>query len=445
MKAETHVRYRNSICGALLLAALGSVPVAAETVRAGGFDRFMSLTTGAGSQTLTFSGAGVPVLTDTHTGGSKVGNMGVYAHPSTPGALEVRGSGTLGVGGRTVPFKAKGMATARNVGKAVGGLLTGPAGIALLAIPAIIDLLTDSNMTYDPATRTVNQSGQYWHVYSGSCLYKSSPTEAALCGAMATWSGTTAADWNCNVTTVHALSTDVHCSFNGIPASRSYSVGVEKGAAWGGPRTAQQIEDAIATSGVTDPAVLAELYSKGQPVELEPLQVTDVPSTVQGPSSVAVAPNGDTTTTDRVWQCTTTGNLVACNQVETKTTQRAGLDPVTGLPYEPEVSTETSDDTAPDPDSCAADPSRVGCAQLDTPTGEIPRDTEEVTFEAEDRFGEGQCPADVMATFGTLGGQSFMLWDWQKLCTMALPIRAIVVLLASFAAMLIVTPGRTEI
>jgi hypothetical protein len=407
---------------------------AVETVGSGGFDRFLSLATGAGSQTLSFASGGVPVITDTHTGGVKVGNMGAYVHPTTSGALELRGSGRLPVGNGTMAFTAKSTITARNLGKAVAALATGPLGIAILTAPAILDLISDAGMTTDLVTGQVSDSGQYWHVYTGSCLYQTSREAAGLCGALQTWAGTTANQWQCTVT--NQTTNQVFCQFLDVPTSRSYTVQPEAGAMWGGVRTAQQIEDAIATSGVSDPWVLHELYSKNQPVDVENV-VASVPTTVQGPQSVTTDPQG-TTTIDTKWDCISSGSLVTCNQVKTTTRQLSGVDPGTGQPYAPEVTTETTDSALPDADACAANPSRVGCATLDLPTDTVPTSEVTVTFSAEDLgLGAGGCPAPIGFNVAT-GSYSLNLSSWCD--AVETWVRPLVIAIATLMAFMIAWP-----
>jgi hypothetical protein len=83
----------------------------------------------------------------------------------------------------------------------------------------------------------------------------------------------------------------------------------------------------------------------------------------------------------------------------------------------------------------------LGCAELDTPTAEIPRETKDITFAPEELFGTGSCPADVSMSFGTLGGLNAKVVDWTTFCGMALPLRALVIALASIMAFFIIMPG----
>jgi hypothetical protein len=111
------------------------------------------------------------------------------------------------------------------------------------------------------------------------------------------------------------------------------------------------------------------------------------------------------------------------------------------------VNTTTSSENKPaeqpkdeQKDPCKENPDRVGCMEADTPEGKIPRHQEDITYTPQNVLGEGSCPADLTASLATLG-RSVTVWDWQKTCELSLPLRAIVMSLASFAALMIVMPG----
>ncbi|MFS2205143.1 IgG-binding virulence factor TspB family protein [Variovorax sp. Varisp36] len=92
-------------------------------------------------------------------------------------------------------------------------------------------------------------------------------------------------------------------------------------------------------------------------------------------------------------------------------------------------------------DLCKEHPEIIACQKIDfdTPDGEIPKSTKEVSFHEENLFGGGSCPADRVLTLHN--GQTVKAWDWAQACQLMLPIRAVVMTLATFAAFLIVMPG----
>lgn len=110
------------------------------------------------------------------------------------------------------------------------------------------------------------------------------------------------------------------------------------------------------------------------------------------------------------------------------------------------VSNTTSTETKPEKpvDPCDANPDRVGCGTLDTPTEEIPKESKTITYSAESIFGTGSCPANLTANIGTLG-KTVTVWDWQKTCEYSLPLRALIMALAGFAAFLIVMPVKVDV
>lgn len=112
-----------------------------------------------------------------------------------------------------------------------------------------------------------------------------------------------------------------------------------------------------------------------------------------------------------------------------------------------EPSTEPSTDTPredgkEDRDFCDKNPNVLACLELDTPEGEIPKGTFNVTYAVENSWGNGSCPADKYAT---LAGKSIKVYDWAQTCDyVATYVRPILLLLCALGALYIVMPGRAE-
>lgn len=112
-----------------------------------------------------------------------------------------------------------------------------------------------------------------------------------------------------------------------------------------------------------------------------------------------------------------------------------------------EPSTEPSTDTPredgkEDRDFCDKNPNVLACLELDTPEGEIPKGTFNVTYAVENSWGNGSCPADKYAT---LAGKSVKVYDWEQTCDyVATYVRPILLLLCALGALFIVMPGRAE-
>lgn len=117
----------------------------------------------------------------------------------------------------------------------------------------------------------------------------------------------------------------------------------------------------------------------------------------------------------------------------------------------PEGSTEPSTEPSPDTpreegkedrDFCDKNPNALACLELDTPDGEIPKGTFNVTYSVENSWGSGSCPADKYAT---LAGRSIKVYDWEQTCDyVATYVRPILLLLCALGALFIVMPGRAE-
>lgn len=91
---------------------------------------------------------------------------------------------------------------------------------------------------------------------------------------------------------------------------------------------------------------------------------------------------------------------------------------------------------------CQKNPESLACADLDTPDGEIPKSTASVTYQVEDTFGSGSCPADV---YGTINGQSVKLYDYAQTCNyVSMYVRPMLLVLCALGALFIVMPGKAD-
>lgn len=186
-----------------------------------------------------------------------------------------------------------------------------------------------------------------------------------------------------------------------------------------------------------DPRVWGETLERGGEIPFPNPTVTG-PTAIQGPESTTINPDGSRTVAKTTYNFQTSGNTITNTSNVTNTTT---------YNTDNSVRSSSSTTTVPTPEDvpkeseCEKHPATVGCAELDTPQGEIPRDTKNVTFAAEDLLGAGRCPADVMASFRAIGGQSLKVVDWQTFCGQALPLRGLVLALASIMAFFIIMPG----
>lgn len=132
---------------------------------------------------------------------------------------------------------------------------------------------------------------------------------------------------------------------------------------------------------------------------------------------------------------------------------RVDLQPVNRPVSGPEPMAEPDSETPPNPDKpseeqldfCAKNPDVLGCAKpdLDTPEGEIPKSNKDVSLVEENLFGVGVCPADVY--FTPHGLQQLKVWDWNQSCGYITNyVKPILIICCTFAAFMILIPGRTE-
>lgn len=190
-----------------------------------------------------------------------------------------------------------------------------------------------------------------------------------------------------------------------------------------------------------NPGVVGEILNKGGDIELPKDATVTGPTSLNGPETTTTNADGSRTVQKTTYNFTTNGNTVT-NTSNVTTTTIYNTD--NSVRSSSSTSTTPTNDTAPEPekeDPCKQNPELVSCMELDSPKGEIPRTTKNITFEAEDVLGGGSCPADVSMSFQTLGGQSAKIADWQTFCGYALPFRALVMGIAAIMAFFIIMPG----
>jgi len=124
----------------------------------------------------------------------------------------------------------------------------------------------------------------------------------------------------------------------------------------------------------------------------------------------------------------------------------------------PVESSDPSPDPKPDPGTnegdkptpedqqslCEKHPDILACSkpELDVPEDEIPRETRDVSYQAESLFGSGVCPTNkTMSTHGL----QLTVWDWQESCGYITSyFRPVILVLCAIAAFFIVTGGARQ-
>ena len=188
------------------------------------------------------------------------------------------------------------------------------------------------------------------------------------------------------------------------------------------------------------------------------LMTSVVPIPTNETTSSVYNPGPDTTTTTRTKNypganvetkaATTTALAYDANSATQRTTtmKTVTVTDANGNPVTTTTTTDTTGKAATDADStnpCKANPDSIGCGKLDTPELQIPKVSKTITFTPLNIFGGGSCPADKFMSLHT--GQSIKVVDWATPCSyIATYVRPIILFLASFAAMMMLIPGRAE-
>jgi hypothetical protein len=224
------------------------------------------------------------------------------------------------------------------------------------------------------------------------------------------------------------------------------------------PMSELQLADMIANksgwpSGSTAiDRTLADAVNSGlaEPLELlDPLAITGTQPTVSGTPKVTTNSDGSTTTETLScswvadlqgivnYQCGTTTISSTPTKTTTETVVKSNPDGTTTTEVITKTTpggTVTSTTTGEEPSrsDCDAGSNTAGCAELDTPTGEIPKSTRNITY-AEDNLGlgVGACPEPVNLGPGRV--LSFAL-----ICANLVVAKAMVLAMSAFTALLIV-------
>lgn len=191
-----------------------------------------------------------------------------------------------------------------------------------------------------------------------------------------------------------------------------------------------------------DSRVVGEILSRGGEIPLGTPTVTG-PSSIQGPETTRNNADGTREVSRTTYNFNTAGNTITnTSNVTNYNTYNSGG---TLTSSRSETTTPAAADAQPSEDEdqtqCDKYPQTLGCAELDTPSVPIPKENKNVTFTEENPFGGGACPADVYTSLQTLGGLNVKVVDWATFCGMALPVRFLVLALASIMAFFIIMPG----
>ena len=243
-------------------------------------------------------------------------------------------------------------------------------------------------------------------------------------------------------------------TFNGEPIGSEYprsarleikiATGVER-TEWqpADPISAQsKIEQAIIANPNLQPSIFNHVTNSGSSIEVSDPTITGPASGAAGNPVTTVKTNPDGSTITTTEQKTNNYSYSANTVTITSTT----ITNVSNNNTTNETTTTTTEKpTELTEDFCKSNPEVIACKKLefDTPEGEIPRRTFDLTYSEESFLDGGACPADV---YVQVRGQQVKAIDWQSHCSrITTYVRPLVILLSGFIALLILIPGGREV
>lgn len=395
----------------------------------------------------------------TGTGWTTAGNYGVAA--GAGGGVKVGGSGTIAVGERAVPVNISGeLGKQAVVGGLMGCLTGGVVGCAIgVATPLAAAWMLSADTRINETTKQLEKK-----TGGGNAVQFQPPgtsgwygTKEAAAGAFIQAQVAQGSSYEWRWLSHEESGANFERYANNVYQDTVYipfaTRDVPQGGTWN-PATPQEVRDKLIAAGPPFPGIVPELADTGvdwnkiwpgfaDGTTLGSPTITG-PATILGPKETTTNPDGSKTTkqsstpmTYRSGEVTAGSTTTSTTTVNSDGTPRSTTSTVTAPGNEGDKPKEEA------VTQCDKYPNSLGCAELDTPEGEIPRQNKEVSWTAEDVFGTGACPIDQSITLGTLG-QTVKVTNWAQICDWSIPLRFIVLALASFAAFLIVMPGETR-
>lgn len=460
MKAR-NVLNRIHVQRLLLAAAISCFPLIGHAAKAGDFGKASISQTGKSTTiypmgSVNSGGSTIPV-SPSIGGWSAAGNYGFPTTATGPTA-GVNYRGQFADGGSPVgqamkyPFEAKSTVPWGDVAKGIGtmgcSLVTGGAAAlaCAVAVPFVMDWITKSGGRLDPVTGELQRKDPEvctvapcfdWWVNSAP----HAGSQSGACSAYATW---LTSRWGYEVQGFRHVGNKCVGELKQTPTSGWEAVSQDyqynsrppsTGAGWL-PSSMDDIAPYM--DAPSSGSVIGEILSQGGTIPLGTPTVTG-PASIKGPETTTQNPDGSRTVTSTTNNYTTSGNTVTNTSSVTNTTTYNTDNSVRSTSSSTTTPAEETEKT----DLCKEFPNRLGCIETDTPEQEIPKQNKNVTWAAEDSFGGGSCPVDQTVNLGTIG-QSVKVTNWTQVCEWSIPLRFIVLALASFAAFLIVMPGETR-
>lgn len=200
------------------------------------------------------------------------------------------------------------------------------------------------------------------------------------------------------------------------------------------PASDAEVDQRVSEAPMTRLApFLEEIVRQGEDVPAKSEPQLSGPSSVTNPApttSTTTGPNGQPQTTTQQQQRTNV--TYNGNTYNTTTTS------ITNTTNNTTNETTTTTTENPEPsDPCEGNPNRAGCAELDVPEGEIPREEKNLTFNPVDLgVNATGCPAPIAITVPVVG-QKFLEFD--VFCDTATKMRPFIVACSALTAMFILS------
>lgn len=460
--------------------SLGAAPINRSNIGNAGITQTGRTTTlTPGAPPVNSGGSTIPI-SPTAGGWTQAGNYGVPTNATGPTAgVNWKGEFVQGKGGYvdkdgrsygqdgvrypasgsySIPWSSVAGAAAAVVCVVGTAGACGVAGAVAAATPYIMDWMQRAGLSRNPQTGDIEQPDPmvcssapcYFWGSGGTFPY---PTYYAACAAKPAQFKATNPSFNfALVSAILSSGTQAVCTIQRTDSSGQNPVLIQDNVVRATQRnpdppspnikkTIQQIIEEMAKVN-PDPRVWGETIERGGTVEMPNPSVTG-PNAVQGPETVRQNADGTREVSRTTYNFNTEGNKIINTSNVTTTNIYNSSNVQTGTTTTTTTPSDNSPGMTPEPDdACKKHPEALGCQKIDfdTPDGEIPRESKDVTFQAENVLGGGSCPADVYAGM-TSTGQTLKVWDWQATCNYFLPIRFILMALAAFSAVLIIMPG----
>lgn len=484
---------RVNVCIGFVFAALGFVSVVANASTYPNA-RLATLQAAYGNvlgntSTLTIaSGTGTPWSTSAYGLQNATGRVGNFALAQSGTGVVMGGTvkTPLGATGKVVDAVVKAPITRAGFARAVGGLLTGPVGATALmvAVPLVSDWFAQGKVKPNPNAADYPEKPWIMEQPSDGYQYQIAnitdwmASYQAVCNAFqARVMSDFAKSGRTSISIAYPGATKSSCwftvnsrqpsgtldsdYFEGIIAFRTSSYVDNLPASMDDVAqymdrpeapilTPRIVEQAITGAGIDpfgaagpDESVSGPSSVPGAsrrvvtPVQLDP--GTTTPSAPGAPNTQPGTRTETSTDTHNVsyrdnkvtYNTTTINNTTITNNItgDTVTTNNN--------------TTETNDDSKAEdkPDLCEKNPDILACKKpdFDTPDGTIPKSTKDISFQPENLFGGGSCPANKVMTLHT--GQVVTVWDWETTCSGIMKMRYVILILAAMTALAIVVGG----